>query len=168
MNRQEILEEIAELKERLDSLEKKYDSFNPPNKRWRAKQGDGYYLISAVGSIRYDKENEAAIDGLHYDIGNYFKTEEEAEFEIERLKVIAELRDWATLPSEFNWDDCYDKKYMILLESDEVKVGFYALHQSSDLYFKTKEQALSAIEAVGEERIIKYYFRRGENNGDTN
>ena len=35
MDKQEILNEIAELKERLNGLEKMYDSLTPPNKRWR-------------------------------------------------------------------------------------------------------------------------------------
>ena len=51
MNRQEILAEITELKDRLDKLEKMYASLTPSNKRWRAEKDDGYYLISTVGSI---------------------------------------------------------------------------------------------------------------------
>lgn len=168
MNKQEILDEIATLKERLNNLEKQYDFFNSPYKRWRAERGGGYYLISAVGSIRYDNENEAIVDGLHYDIGNYFKTEKEAEFEVERLKVIAELKEYATPVNEFDWNNSLEKKYTILLESDEVRVDYFISCQTSDLYFKTKEQAKNAIESVGEDRIIKYYFRRGETNGNSN
>ena len=164
MNKQEILAEMAELKERLNKLEKMYDSFNPPNKRWRAKQGDGYYLISAVGSIHYYNENEATMDGLHYDIGNYFKTEKEAEFEIERLKVIAELKEWATPISEFDWKDYTQEKYVIILENNYLRADFFYSLQICGLYFESREIAEYAIKAVGEERIIKYYFRRGENN----
>lgn len=168
MNRQEILEEITALKERLNKLEKMYDSLTPPNKRWRAKKDDDYYFISAEGSAYLDRENEVIVDGLHYDIGNYFKTEEEAKFEVERLKVIAELKEWATPVSEFDWDEYGEdtRKYVLAVanngENCHLEMDYYYTHQVSDLYFESEEVAKSAIEAVGEERIIKYYFRRGD------
>ena len=168
MNRQEILADIEALKERLNKLEKMYDSLTTPNKRWRAKKDDDYYFISAEGSAYLDRENEVIVDGLHYDIGNYFKTEEEAKFEVERLKVIAELKEWATPISEFNWNDNTQKKYVIILENNYLRVDFFCSLQTCDLYFESREIAENAIEAVGKERIIKYYFRRGENNADSN
>lgn len=175
MNKQEILDEIASLKEQLNNLEKLYDSFNPPNKRWRAEKDDKYYFISTGGSINYDIENVVVLDDLRYVLGNYFKTAEEAEFEIERLKVIAELKEWATPISEFNWDNSSnERKYTLEIkgtgENIHLTLGFYyhSSIQTSDLCFQSEEVAKSAIESVGEERIIKYYFRRGENNGDSN
>lgn len=158
MNKQEILTEIEELKERLNSLEKMYNSVS--DKRWRGDKDDDYYFISALGTVYRDTENVKAVDNARYDIGNYFQTKEEAEFEAERLKVVTELREWATPISEFNWNDAAEKKYVILLELDEVKVDSFALYQISDLFFKTKEQAESAIRTVGKERILKYYFKR--------
>ena len=167
MNRQEILDEIAVLKERLNKLEKMYDSLTPPNKRWRAEGGECYCYIGTDGMIYWNTEGKWDTDSIRYKFGNYFKTGEEAKFEIERLKVIAELREWATPAKTFDWDVCYDIKYMIILESNEVKVDYFTTFQSSDLYFKTREQAENAIEAVGRERLIKYYFRRGENNANS-
>lgn len=161
MNRQEILEEITALKERLNKLEKMYDSLTPPNKRWSAEIGHSYYYITARGLVEAKTEAGLDLDNSRYEFGNYFRTEEEAEFEVERLKVITELREWATPANEFNWDSSFEEKYTILLESDEVRAGHFTLYQTSDLYFKTKEQAEEAIRAVGKDRIIKYYFRRG-------
>ena len=37
MNRQEILAEITELKDRLNKLEKMYASLTPPYKRWKGR-----------------------------------------------------------------------------------------------------------------------------------
>lgn len=168
MNRQEILEEITELKERLNKLEKMVDSSTLPNKRWRAKKDDEYYFIGTAGSINHDTENVVALDDLRYAIGNYFKTEEQAEFEVERLKVIAELREWATPISEFNCEDSRKKKYVIVNinkgENSYLAVDFFYTNQVCDLCFQSEEVAKSAIESVGEDRIIKYFFRRGENN----
>ena len=170
MNKQEILEEIAELKDRLNKLEKMYDSLELPNKRWRGENGDVYYFIGAGGKVCLDRDNEVTEDGMRYALGNYFKTKGEAEFEAERLKVIAELKEWATPISEFTWSDDTRKYALVVVnmgESSCLEVGFYYTNQVSDLYFESKEVAKRAIESIGEERIIKYYFRRGEINGDS-
>ena len=59
-------------------------------KRWRAKIGDCYYSISQRNLAFLSKEEERMLDTDLYNLGNYFKTEEEAE------KVILELDNfWA-------------------------------------------------------------------------
>lgn len=167
MNKQDILTEMAELKERLNKLEKMYNSLTPPIKRWRAEKDGNYYFISAGGKLCLDRENKVIEDGMRYAIGNYFKTEEEGFFEIERLKVIAELKEFATPVNEFDWSSNFDNKYVIIAENDKegnisLVVDDWRTYQFSDLYFASEEVAKNAIEAVGEKRIIKYYFRRGE------
>lgn len=163
MNKQEILNEIIELRGRLNDLEKIYNSLVPPSERWRGDKDDKYYFISAVGSIRFDTETEEGVDDSRYDIGNYFQGYEDAEFEAERLKVIASLREWATPVDDFDWNN-NNKKYILEVrtkgEECFLAIDYDYVYQLSDLYFKTKEQAESAIKAVGEDRIIKYYFRR--------
>ena len=169
MNKQDILEEMAELKDRLNKLEKMYDSLTPPNKRWRAEKDDVYYFITTGGKLSCDTENVVDLDDLRYAIGNYFKTEGEAEFEVERLKVIAELKEWATPVNDFDWHDDKQNKYILAFNdclTDPLTVDFYYTNQVSDLCFQSEEVAKSAIESVGEDRIIKYYFRRGEINGN--
>lgn len=162
MNKQEILDEIAELKERLNSLEKMYNSLTPPNKRWRAKKGDCYYYMNHAGAICSDTEGEQIKDTHRYRIGNYFETVYDADFERERLKVIAELREWATPADDFDFTFNTNeiKKYIIVLESDKITVEKYYAYQPSELCFISREMATNAINAVGEERIIKYYFRK--------
>ena len=163
MNKQEILAEISELKDRLNKLEKMYDSLTPPYKRWRAEKDDDYYFIRAEGIVCFDRENEAIMDNSRYELGNYFETREEAEFEVERLKVIAELKEWATPPTDFDWDN-NNRKYILEVRSTTEKcflaIDYDYVYQLSDLYFRTKEQAENAIKAIGEDKIIKYYFRR--------
>ena len=167
MNKQEILAEMAELKERLNKLEKMCDSLTPSNKRWRAEKDDEYYFINTGGGINCDIEQVVALDDSRYNIGNYFQTAEEAEFEIERLKVIAELKEWATPISEFNWDDSTERKYTLEAKGTEENIHltvtfYYGIIQTSDLCFQSEEVARSAIKSVGEKRILKYYFRRGD------
>nr|DAI08907.1 MAG TPA: hypothetical protein [Caudoviricetes sp.] len=48
-------------------------------KRWRAEEaGDNYFYISGTGEIRIDEEGGGGEDYLRYELGNYFKTDEEA------------------------------------------------------------------------------------------
>lgn len=165
MNKQEILAEMTELKDRLNKLEKMYASLTPPNKRWRAEKDDEYYYITERGFATFKKEIGSGLDDARYELGNYFETREQAEFEAERLKVITELKEWATPVNEFDWKDNfnYEKKYVLVMGENNyrVKVDFYYTGQICDLYFQSEELAKSAIESVGEDRIIKYYFRRG-------
>lgn len=59
-------------------------------KRWRAKIGDCYCSISQRNLVFRSKEEERMLDTDLYNLGNYFKTEEEAE------RVILELdKFWA-------------------------------------------------------------------------
>ena len=141
----------------------------PPNKRWRANKGGSYYRISddywdLVGA---DREDNSVIDDLRYITGNYFETRKEAEFEVKRLKVITELKEWATPVNDFDWDDESVRKYFISLEFDKIMINSFSIYQVSDLVFASREAVKKAIETVGENRIIKYYFRRGEKNADS-
>lgn len=48
-------------------------------KRWRAERGEKYFLVSASGLIEFRIETDGPYDNLKYNLGNYFKTKEEAE-----------------------------------------------------------------------------------------
>lgn len=48
-------------------------------KRWRAKEGEKYFLVSMNGLIEFKIEVDDACCKLRYDLGNYFKTKEEAQ-----------------------------------------------------------------------------------------
>lgn len=48
-------------------------------KRWRAEEGEKYFLVSASGLIEFRIETDGPYDKLKYDLGNYFKTKEEAQ-----------------------------------------------------------------------------------------
>ncbi len=168
MSRQEILEEIMALKEQLNNLEKMYDSLTPLNKRWRAETGDTFYYITATGLTEGKIEVGLDVDNSRYEFGNYFQTREQAEFEAERLKVTAELREWTTPISEFKWDGYSARKYTLEIrgtgENIHLTVALYYCSgiQTSDLCFESEEVAKRAIESIGEDRIIKYLFRRSD------
>lgn len=68
-------ETINKIKEFVDYVNEEYGI----PKRWRAKEaGDNYFYISGTGEIRIDEEGGGEEDYLRYELGNYFKTDEEA------------------------------------------------------------------------------------------
>lgn len=70
--RNEIIEHLEEI---VNKINKKYGI----PKRWRAKEGEKYFLVSMNGLIEFKIEVDDACCKLRYDLGNYFKTKEEAQ-----------------------------------------------------------------------------------------
>lgn len=87
------------------------------------------------------------------------ETKEEAEFEVERLKVIAELKEFAE-PDDRKWNSL---DYHCSISYNHNKGGFdidaWSVMKSDSIHFESKDKAREAIKAVGEDRIKKYYLR---------
>ncbi len=134
------------------------------NKDWKPKKGDTYYYIGSVGSIfNYDYREDIS-DEAHLNIGNYFKTEEEAKHMVEKFKVIRELQKFANENNEekIDWKNFNQCKYYLVYDTkDEDLYVDYSTQCESEpfnIYFTSFKIAKKAIEAVGEDRIKKYYF----------
>lgn len=80
---------------------------NPTKKRWRAKSNETYYFINYFNKIESWNESNHNADKALFEVGNYFKTEEEAEFELNKRLVCQELKDYALEHNEmsFDWTD---------------------------------------------------------------
>ena len=74
------------LEDLIDLVKKINDKYGIP-KRWRAKKGGKYFFISGLLNIDSYNEGFDGTDDELYDLNNYFKTEEEAEIMIEKLKL---------------------------------------------------------------------------------
>ena len=48
-------------------------------KPWKAKTNDAYFYINSVGRCDHDFECNSQYDNFRYELGNYFKTENEVE-----------------------------------------------------------------------------------------
>lgn len=147
---EDIEKELAELKESI----KEEDENN--QLCWKPKSGEKYYYIPSYEESFSDAWENHPIEEKRLVIGNIFKTKEEADFAIGKLKVIHELKQFA-IPSKkwkcgTNWSIGFDfcTQTLIPILNGNVKYG--------EIYFSTKEIAHKAIEAVGEERIKKYYL----------
>lgn len=153
----EAEKQIQDIRKELDELDKV--KIEPESRRWKPKRGKTYYFISSDGDIIGDIWAESPYDLLRFAIGNCFETREEAEFEVERLKVIAELKEFAE-SDDRQWDGA-TVHYNIFYKHniDEVCVELWTSMRDDSIYFESRERVLEAIKAVGVDRIKKYYLR---------
>ena len=135
-----------------------------PIKDWKPKKGDTYYYIGSVGSIfNYDCREDIS-DEAHFNIGNYFKTEEDAKHIVEKFKVIRELQKFANENNEekIDWKNFNQCKYYLVYDTKDedlyVDYTVYCKREPFNIYFTSSKIAKKAIEAVGEDRIKKYFF----------
>ena len=125
------------------------------------EDGEKYWVISSDGQqlSKYTWCGDYFEYGL-LAIGNCFKTREEAEFEVERLKVIKELKDYALEhnESEIDWKNkekwyiYYDYPCSAVFSAWTYKMGL------NTVYFTSSEIADNAIKSIGKNRLKKYYF----------
>ena len=143
LNRIEELEkELLELKEQVKEQQELPQS------------GERYWYNNGGGMVNSCFWKSEQFDLNRYRIGNMFKTEKEAEFAVEKLKVEAELRKFGRMfiLGEENW-------YLNMIRSKDITIAYdhYNIHQGT-VYFKSKDKVKEVIETIGEERIKKYIF----------
>ena len=158
MKLKELVEQYAdyEVKEGfMDLLEKP-----KPKSVWDLKYGDRYFFLTASGMVERGTWTNDSSDFNRQRIGNTFLTVEDAEFAKERLKVIAELKKYAKEFSDEEWKDNKTQKYYIVYRysGDYIRSILTYTSKDSVLYFESPEKIQEAIDAVGEDRIKKYYF----------
>lgn len=136
----------------------------PKSKDWKPKKGDKYYYINDAGSIfNYDYREDIS-DEAHLNIGNCFKTEEEAKHMVEKLKVIHELQKFAyeNNEKEIDWNGSKQYKYYLVYDTEDeelyVDYAVYCKREPLNIYFTSSDIARKALKTIGENRIKKYYF----------
>lgn len=129
-------------------------------KVWEPSLGDLYYYINSNGDIKFSYYNTRSIDKRC--IGNFFKTDEEADHMVEKLKVIRELQDLSNI--KLNMSDYVKNNGIYYIAYDFTQNRIVPLFDNIsrnipfNVYFSTKEDCLNAIKTIGEDRIKKYYF----------
>lgn len=98
-------------------------------------------------------------DNHYWITGNCFRTQEEAEFHLERLKVMAELE---------RLSDNDGKEFTDVWAIDEDGSNCFPVCSvnsvSTPYIFTNRIRALEAIKKIGEERLRKYWFGVKEEN----
>lgn len=136
----------------------------PKNKVWKPEENEKYYYLYSYGKIDEDTWDNTNTDRIRYEIGNCFKTKEEAEFALERQKVIMELKRFALEHNEkeIDWSNRCQNKYFLYFNHDKnrIMISYYYIYQyiCEPIYFTSEKIAQQAIKEIGEERLKKYYF----------
>lgn len=132
------------------------------NKVWKPEENETYYYSYSYGNIDEDTWDSSNEDRNRYALGNCFKTKEEAEFALERQKVIMELKRFALEHNEkeIDWSNIEQRKCFLSYQHDKniIFIDFYYSVQIYNIYFTSEEIAQAAIKEIGEERLKKYYF----------
>lgn len=131
-------------------------------KVWKPEDNEKYFYVSGRGVINICRWINDTTDNGCYEIGNCFKTKEEAEFALEKAKVEAELRRFAEENNEYeiDWEDDDQKKWFIYINCDTKKIDiiYNTVLKTHCIHFSSKEITKQAIDYIGEERLKKYYF----------
>ncbi|WPJ91062.1 hypothetical protein R0V13_01345 [Facklamia hominis] len=118
--------------------------------------GDHYYYIDPDYNSSRTIWADAPIDEKRLLIGNAFKTEGEAKFAIEKLKVLHELESLGR-PFDYGWSNYY---FAFDYYNEEISIDFKSdrNHCFFSCFFNSEEDARQAVEKIGEYRIKKYLF----------
>lgn len=149
------------IQERIEALE---TEFNEKIKALKAEVqreeefpqfGDDYWYVDSDTDVMDTASYDGEYNRGRLSIGNVFKTKEQADFAVEKLKVEAELRKHSDVWNlekkqytfSFNWED------------GRFNVEYPDYKQYANGYYFDNIIALQdAIETVGKDRIKKYIF----------
>lgn len=134
-------------------------------KVWKPESNETYFYISGCGVISsriWINNNDT--NNKYYEIGNCFKTKEEAEFALEKRRVEVELQHFAEENNEreIDWEDEGQNKYYMYYDivTDEIEGSvLYRSKVAGIVYFSSTKILEQAIQVIGEERLKKYYFQ---------
>ena len=161
--KKETLEmQVEKIKQELADKEKQIQIEELKPKRWKPDIEYGrYYFIDTLTDnciCQYYWGDDDA-DQYLCSIGNCFETREEAEFALIQLKVLAELKEYAD--DYMEWDG-NNKHYLIHYNTkiDDIDICWFFNNKyvPFNIYFSSEEQARKAVEAIGKDRLKKYYF----------
>lgn len=153
------------LQKTFDSLQKVIETDKEQQKKketknhWKPITSEKYFFTYSDGDVDSVIWTENKADKGRYGLRNVFRTKEDAEFEVERRKIIAELQNYAddhngeiTHPSDAFWIAFDEDDMSITVETDSY------LPPVGAVLFSNADTACNAIEEIGEDRIIKYMF----------
>lgn len=142
--------------------------------------GEKYFVILPYGKVVDHTNDHLCIDRGIVDLGNCFRTRKEAEFEVERLKVLHRMRKIAgdvVLRKEYLYapkEHCASMDYCTLVYDDNDKIRPSAAIKkyynndipaygvelvASEVLFPNRSSAIRAIQEIGTSTLKKYYFR---------
>lgn len=140
---------------------------NNASERWKPEEGEEYYFLDDRGFVHKWNWFNCIDSALRYNIGNVFKTEEEAKLAFKKRFYATKLEDFARkhngefrgfkhyLAANKNADGSYYVEINSLYENIVAQnAGEYPMPSFSSI-----DVAREAIKEIGEENLLKYYFQ---------
>ena len=160
---QELEQNINSIKEELSKLEEKLKILKSGAGRQMPENGDIYYFIGGVrASVFENKWTNDSYDQQRFNSYNYFKTEEEAQREIDRRLIKAKLNEIANRLNGgqvIDWNNNEPRKYYLILDSEEssLHLNFSIIDKIEGVTYCLSQDFLEvAADEIGEECLVKY------------
>lgn len=159
--KQEKLErDLEELSTQLNELEEK--KITKSGKRWRGVMDRFYWYIEGDCEVYGEYETDDDYDNARYETGNYFRTKEEAEKTVEKIKIYARLKDLALRLNEgreVDWNSSVQAKWHIYYNHNDslTTIGNYSYQDLGQIYCLDKNFLEIAKQEIGEENLKKLF-----------
>lgn len=128
-----------------------------PTRIWKPEFGEKYYYMTTSGNVGQDTFN-TSFDKYRLSFRNVFKTAEEAQHMLQKIRIINQLQEL----SNIKFNENQKSKWCIFYDFDKNELtciyNRYCKHSPFEVYFASKEDCQKAIETIGEENLKKYYF----------
>lgn len=113
-----------------------------------------YFYITSEGTIARGVSKIGSFELERMAIGNHFKTLREAEFVLNRLRVLALLKEHSSPCEPFK------SFYMYVTPYGSVDVSIWNASEVNYrmFYFESREKAFEALNLIGEDILLEYYF----------
>ena len=160
---QELEQNISSIKEELSKLEEKLKTLKPRAGRQMPENGDIYYFIGGARTDVFEnKWTNDPYDQQRFNSYNYFKTEEEAQKEIDRRLIKAKLNEIANRLNDgqvIQWNSAIQRKYYLNLDSEEssLHLNFSIIDKIEGVTYCLSEDFLEvAVDEIGEQELFDY------------
>lgn len=163
MTKQELEQKIEELQKQIEEL--KNVKIEEKQKKWKPAVGEKYYYINVSREIYYYNFVNDRFDNDCVNSGNCFKTKEEAEFALYKIKYTSMFKDFIEEHSDpLDWEDDDDKWCMVydFCNDNIVFVSIIRYKTQGVIYASSKKILEDAIAYVGEDEVKKYVLGVGE------
>lgn len=154
------MEELKEIKKELEEILERVNT--------KLDGDDKKYWLIHNGEIMQYTDDGHRLDIFNKEIGNFFKTEKEAEKYLEDLKVKTEIKNIAkelNKGKEINWRDCFQDKYFLIYSHVDSEVSNarynnnYPWKSEGTIHCLDSDFADECIKRIGKERLENYLKR---------
>ena len=137
-----------------------FEEIPEKHERWSGGRGDSYYFIDDEGAIRHEIDTNDGMDNYRYNIGNYFKTEAEAEsykkYLTARQVLLDDAEGWKFTLKEQN----YFAKYSVIDNRWHLNGDYH--YTPGVIYFKDLESLKKSLKEHEEQWEIVRKYEMGE------